>query len=138
MLSCLILSHGSVAEAYVEASNKILGECESLYTLGCDDLPPKRLHDEIAHLIEEKNLRDGLFILVSLRGGSCWNVAAAISREYDKIELLSGLNLSQVLCFATKNSQYAFEDFGEVLLKDGIRGVTRLSPPEAQQRKSDP
>ncbi|MCG8605241.1 hypothetical protein MJD09_09610 [bacterium] len=133
----MILSHGSVAEAYLEASRKILGECKNLYTLACDNLSPKQLHDEITHLIDEENLRDGLFILVSLRGGSCWNVAAAISREYDKVELLSGLNLSQVLCFATKNTQYSFEDFGEVLLQDGIRGVTRLSSPSENQQEGD-
>ncbi len=127
MISCLVLSHGKVAEAHVEACGRILGECNNLYTLGCDDLTPKALCENITHLIETRNLKDGLFIFVSLRGGSCWNAAARVAREYDKVELISGLNLPLVLSFVSKNAKYSFEDLGDVLMHDANRGIARLA-----------
>lgn len=127
MLSCLILSDGQVAAAYRHACEKIVGESENLYTIECDNRTPKMLHENIVNLIESKNLKDGLFILVSLRGDSCWNVAAHIVKKYEKVELISGLNLSLILSFVTKNRQYNFEDFGEVLAKDAARGICRLA-----------
>lgn len=127
MISGLVLSHGKIAEAFVQACKQIAGECRNLYTLNCDNLTPKDLHKQIAHLVETENFRDGLFILVSLRGGSCWNAAAKIAREYENIKLISGLNLSILLSFVTKRDKYNFEDLADILCKDGARAITRLN-----------
>lgn len=126
MVSCLVISHGTVAESYLEASREIVGDCKNLYTLNCQGLTPKSLYENISQLIENNNLKDGLFILVSLRGGSCWNVAAKIARNFENIELISGVNLSIVLSFITKCHRYGFHELGEILCNDGIRGITRF------------
>ncbi len=126
MVSCLVISHGQIAQASLDAAKQITGDCSDLYSLACDCVTPKALYKKIAHLIESENLKDGLFILVSLRGGSCWNAAAKVAKEYDKVELISGLNLSIVLSFITKREHYSFEELAEVLLKDGVRGISRL------------
>ncbi|NIR49790.1 PTS sugar transporter subunit IIA [candidate division KSB1 bacterium] len=125
MIGCLILSHGDVAQAYLDAVRQIIGECEHVYAMNCQHLTPKLLYDEIAHLLDSKDLEDGLFIFVSLRGGTCWNVAARIANQYGKVEVLSGINLSIVLSFVSKRDHYRFEEFGEVLLADGMRAISR-------------
>ena len=126
MIACLVITHGQIAQASLDAAKQITGDCTGLYSLDCDCVTPQALHDKITHLIESENLKDGLFILVSLRGGSCWNAAAKVAKEYDKVELISGLNLSIVLSFITKRGHYDFEELAEILLKDGIRGISRL------------
>ena len=126
MVGCLILSHGQIAQAFVDACKKISGDADNLYTLKCDGLAPKALLEKIENLIETEDLKDGLFILVSLRGGSYWNAAARLAQKYDKIEIISGLNLSQVLSFITKKNKYSFEKLAEVLYQDGLRGITRF------------
>lgn len=95
--------------------------------MNCDELTPKDLYNQIAHLVETENLKDGLFILVSLRGGSCWNAAARIAHEHEKIKVISGLNLSILLSFVTKRETYNFEDLADILCKDGIRAISRLN-----------
>ncbi len=127
MVSCLVISHGNIAQSYLEACKHIIGECENLFTLDSHALAPKALYQNIIHLIETHNIKEGLYILVSLKGGSCWNVAAKIAKEYDKVELISGLNLSILLSFITKCNQYSFHQLGEILLKDGIRGISKLN-----------
>ncbi|TDI86862.1 MAG: hypothetical protein E2O77_14345 [Caldithrix sp.] len=126
MTTCLAISHGQIAQAFLEAAKQITGECGDLYSLDSDCDTPKTLYDKITHLIESENLKDGLFILVSLRGGSCWNAAAKVAKEYEKVELISGLNLSIVLSFITKREHCGFKELAEVLLKDGVRGISRL------------
>lgn len=126
MISCIVLSHGQIALALVEACKKIIGECESLYALSCEGLTRRGLYEKITHLIESENLKDGLFILVSLRGGSCWNVASKIAMEREKVQLISGLNLPMILSFITKKNNYRFEELGEVLIQDSVRGIARF------------
>lgn len=127
MVACLVLSHGKIAEVFLDAARQITGEGDHLFSLNCNCFTPKSLYEEITHLIESENLKDGLFILVSLRGGSCWNTAAKVVREYKKVELISGLNLSIVLSFISKRKSFGFEELAEVLLNDGMRGITRLN-----------
>ena len=126
MVSCLVISHGQIAQVFLDAAKQITGECGELYRLDCDRDTPKALYDKITHLIESENLETGLFILVSLRGGSCWNAAAKVAKEYEMVELISGLNLSIVLSFITKREHYGFDEFAEVLLEDGVRGISRF------------
>ncbi len=127
MTTCLAISHGQIAQAFLDAAEQITGECSDIYCLNCNRDTPKALYDKITHLIESENLKDGLFILVSLRGGSCWNAAAKVAKEYEKVELISGLNLSILLSFITKREQCGFKELAEVLMKDGVRGISRLN-----------
>ncbi len=136
MVSCLVISHGQIAQVFLDAAQQITGECGHLYSLDCDRDTPKALYDKIIHLIESENLQSGLFILVSLRGGSCWNAAAKVAKEYEEVELLSGLNLSIVLSFITKREHYGFKELAEVLLKDGVRGISRLKL-KSEKARSD-
>ncbi|MFQ5674671.1 MAG: PTS sugar transporter subunit IIA [bacterium] len=126
MTTCLVLSHGRIARAFLEAAKQITGKTDALYAVDCSGFTPQSLHQEIVNLIESKNLKDGLFIFVSLRGGSYWNAAARISKEYEKVQLISGLNLCLVLSFITKKDDYSFEELGNILLRDAVRGITSL------------
>ncbi len=134
MVSCLVISHGQIAQVFLDAAQQITGEFGHLYSLDCDRDTPKTLYHKITHLIESENLKGGLFILVSLRGGSCWNAAAKVAKEYEEVELLSGLNLSIVLSFITKREHFGFIVFAEVLLKDGVRGISRLKLKSEKER----
>jgi len=127
MCSCIILSHGTIAQSILEACNRIAGEQEHVFALNCEGQTPKGLRDTIVHLIESENLRDGLFIFVSLKGGSCWNAAARIVKEFEKVQLLSGVNLPLILSFIMKRDKIPFEELGKVLVNDAIRGIARIS-----------
>lgn len=126
MVSCLVISHGKVARAFIDTCEQITGHTEALYTIDCNHLTAKALYQQISALIEKEKLFEGLLILVGLRGGSCWNVAAKIAGDYPKIEVISGLNLSLVLSFATKRDKFSFEELKEVVYEDGRRGITKL------------
>jgi len=125
MVGCLVVGHGNVAQAMVDACNQIAGTRDGIYTLSCDEVSPKQLHSEITALIESEDLHDGLFILVGLHGGSYWNAAVRVSREYPNVEVLSGLNLSMLLSFITKREKHSVPELAELLEHDGIRAIRR-------------
>ncbi|RMF64346.1 MAG: PTS sugar transporter subunit IIA [Calditrichaeota bacterium] len=127
MVGCLLITHGQIGRALVEACEQITGEVRNVFTLSCNGLTPEAIYQQITHLIEENDLKDGLFILVGLRGGSCWNAGARVVHEYDNVELISGLNLSILLSFLTKADKYPFHKLGEVMKDDGQRGIFRLT-----------
>ncbi len=128
MIGCLLLSHGSVAQALLDASRKIVGEWPNVYAFDCDQVAANLLYEKIARLIESENLQDGLFILVCLRGGTCWNVAARISRDFQKVAVISGVNLSILLSFITKHTKFDFNELAAVLIEDGRRAISQLPP----------
>jgi mannose/fructose-specific phosphotransferase system component IIA len=127
MISCLLLSHGKIAEALLETSRRIVGECENIYALNCSSLTPEAVYEKIVYLIESENLYDGLFIVVCLKGGSCWNAGARIAKNYQKVALISGLSLPMVLSFITKRAKFPFEELAQILIEDGKRGIARLN-----------
>jgi mannose/fructose-specific phosphotransferase system component IIA len=129
MKACLLLSHGNIAQALLDASRKIVGECQNIYALDCDNIATDLVYENIAHLIKNENLIDGLFILVCLRGGTGWNVAARIARDFPNVLVMSGMNLSILLSFITKHSKFGFEELATILLEDGKRGISQLSQP---------
>jgi len=126
MVGCLVLSHGKVAQAMIDATRGIVGECEQLFTLTVQDLSVREIHKRIAAVIEKHDLQDGLFILVGLPGGSFSNAALHIAREFEKIHVISGVNLSVLISFITKHKKYNFEELGQVMLQDGQRALTML------------
>lgn len=126
MVGCLILGHGSVAQALLAASRKIVGECSNVFALDCEHLTTDLLYEKIAHLIESENLKDGLFILVCLRGGTCWNVAAKIVREYRNVVVISGVNLSMLISFISKQHNFTFDELANVLIEDGKRAISKI------------
>ena len=126
MAGCLIISHGQIARAYIDVCRQMVGTADSLFTLDCSKLTAKDLYKEMLRLLEKEKLSDGLIILVSLRGGSCWNVAVKISKQYPNVEVISGLNLPLILSFLTKKDKYKFSELKEIVYKDGIRGINRI------------
>ncbi len=126
MVGCLVISHGKIAQAYIDVCKQVVGTSDSVFTLDCSKLTAKDLYKEMLSLLEREKLSDGLIILVSLRGGSCWNVAAKISKEYPNVEVISGLNLPLILSFLTKKDKYKFSELKEIVYKDGLRGISRV------------
>ncbi|RMD88063.1 MAG: hypothetical protein D6813_12695 [Calditrichaeota bacterium] len=127
MIIGIILSHGPLAEAMVEACKCIIGEIDHLYALRCDDCSRDSLYEQLTHLVTSSEARDGVFIFVGLKGGSCWNVAARVVHEHDRVELISGVNISLILSFLMKRDRFRFENLGEILINDAFRGITRYT-----------
>jgi len=124
MFNCLVITHGGIAQAVIDAASRITGEMEGIHTFSCDGLRLRDMRERILDVAD--TISDGLFILVCVRGGSVWNAAVSVANEKDDVEVISGLNLAMLLSFITKREQLTFSKLKEALLEDGRRGVSAL------------
>lgn len=127
MIGGIIITHGPIAQSLIRASEEIVGKTEYLYGFSTTNLSLDAIYKQMKEILSRSDWPDETLILVSLKGGSCWNSAVAMKREYRKVEVLSGVNLSMILSFLTKRNDHSLTDLTALVLEDGIRGIDRHS-----------
>jgi len=127
MKHAILITHGPIGVAIIDAVRGIIGADDGLHALSVTDMSLTEITQRLLAIINAPDVRqDGVIILASLKGGSCWNVAAAIAKDHDHVRVISGINLPMTLSFMTKRNNLSLEELTEVLVKDGIRGVVKL------------
>lgn len=108
----VVVAHGSVAEALVDAVRRIAGIDDALIPVSNDDCDTDALAGRIT---AARGGRPGV-LFVDMAGGSCTTTAARLLREMSDTALVTGVNLPMLIDF--------------VFHRD-------LSPPDAAQRAVD-
>jgi mannose/fructose/sorbose-specific phosphotransferase system IIA component len=129
MKHAILLTHGPIGDALVEAVRGIMGLDDGLHALSVTDMSIAEIASRLQAMVtgpDEK--QDGVIIMASLRGGSCWNVAVGIASQHSNVRVLSGVNLPMVLSFITKRQDLTLEQLVEEAHHDGLRGICLLSP----------
>ena len=127
MKHAVLITHGPIGNAIVDAVRGIIGMEDGLHTLSVTDMSVAEITQRLLAVVngpEEK--REGVVIMASLKGGSCWNVAVSVARNKPKVAVLSGVNLAMVLSFMTKREALPLEELAETLEKDGLRGICKF------------
>ncbi|OGC00698.1 hypothetical protein A2V82_02970 [candidate division KSB1 bacterium RBG_16_48_16] len=127
MKHAVLLTHGPIGDAIIEAVKGIMGIEDGLHALSVTNMSVAEITQRLLSLInapEEKS--DGVVILASLKGGSCWNVAVSVAKDHPHIQVVSGLNLPMVLTFMTKRESHAIDELATTLEKDGVRGISKF------------
>lgn len=128
MIGGIVLTHGTVGSALIEAATTILGEIDNIYDLSTRNLSLDGIIGNLRQAISTQPCEGGTIIMVSLKGGSCWNAAVALTRQLPQIEVVSGVNLNMLLSFLSKRHRFPVHDLAEIIKEDGIRGIDRLQP----------
>ncbi len=124
----ILLTHGPVGDAMIEAVRTIMGIDEGLYALSVTNMSITEIASRLRALVKTPaGDEDGVLIMASLRGGSCWNVAVGIAKEFPGIKVLSGVNLAMVLSFVTKRDQLSLQELAEEVYQDAAEGVCLLA-----------
>ena len=125
MKHAILLTHGPIGDALIEAVRGIMGVSEGLYALSVTDMSVSEITMRVLSVINApEEVQDGVIIMASLKGGSCWNVSVSVAMQYPHVRVVSGANLSMVLSFMTKRDELDLDALLDILVKDGIRGIT--------------
>ena len=119
----ILVTHGEIGRALIDAAERIVGKQEFLQTLSVQKLSVKDIYERLKAMVSGPAKEDDVIIMASLRGGSCWNVSVAVAKEFPRIKVVSGVNLPMVLSFLTKREHFNGEELVEILHQDAIRGV---------------
>ncbi len=94
-LKGVVVSHGDVGTALVEAVHAITGDDRALVAVsnkGCSS-------DSLGILVSEAVGDGNCILFVDLPGGSCLQAAARFQREHSSTTVVAGVNLAMLLDF---------------------------------------
>ncbi len=127
MKKAILITHGPIGDAMIEAVDNIIGMVDNLFALTVTNMSVTEITQRLLSIVDAPDCEsDGLIIMASLKGGSCWNVAAAIAKDYPCVRVLSGLNLPMVLSFVTKREDYSIDELVDILETEAKAGVTQF------------
>lgn len=126
MIQGIVITHGTIGQALVDAAEKIIGTQLALDSFSVQNLSMKDVYEQLRGRIAELTKNDDVIILASLKGGSCWNAAVLVAREFPTVHVISGVNLPMLLSFVTKREQYDVNRLAQILQQDAVRGISGL------------
>ena len=91
----VVVGHGRIAEAMVDAAEGISGITDALVPVSNDGCDRDRLEDRIADAINDRPS----VVFVDLPSGSCLLAALHRFREQSDVEVVTGVNLAMLLDF---------------------------------------
>ena len=100
MIGVILVTHGRLAEEFVNAMEHVVGAQEAIATICIgpnDDMEARR--KDIARAIEEVDSGKGAVILTDLFGGTPSNLAISLL-ERGRTEVIAGINLPMLIRLA--------------------------------------
>lgn len=120
----IIIAHGPLGSAFIEAARTIIGSDEGLFPISVTDMSHSEIEARLSSLINEPRADvDGIVIMACLRGGSSWNVSAALIHDKTNVRLVSGCNLAMVISFIMNRDALALDPLVDTILNDAKQGV---------------
>ena len=125
MIHALLVTHGFIGESLIGAVEGITGINDGLHSISVNNKSAGEIADQIQSFIEEISPEcNGIIIMASLKGGSCWNVSAAVARNNPKVKILSGINLPMIISFVMNRNVLNFTDLLAKVKESGISGIS--------------
>lgn len=127
MINILLLSHGNLAEEFLNTIKLIMGEQQGVHAIGLGASESienfmNRVIDECSQL----NNSDEILVLTDLYGGTPTNAAIyGILNKYSNLEILTGLNLPILLDAIIRRNQPVAE-LANNLKKTGTEGIISI------------
>ncbi len=123
----IVIAHGSLGTAFIDAAKSIMGTDDDLYSLSVTDMSAQDIHARLSSYVDHPPPDvDGIVIMSCLRGGSSWNVSAAVCKDKPHVRLVSGCNLMMMLSFMTQRDNMSLDELEHKITQDAKTGVTTL------------
>lgn len=100
MIGMILVTHGRLAEEFVNAMQHVVGKQDAVATVCIgphDDMEARRA--EIGAAVEQVDQGQGVIVLTDLFGGTPSNLAISLMKR-GKIEVIAGINLPMLIRLA--------------------------------------
>ena len=137
MIGMILVTHGKLAEQFVEAMEHVVGKQDAIETVCIgphDDMEKRRR--QIARSIGKVDSGDGVIVLTDLFGGTPSNLAISLL-EAGRVEVIAGINLPMLIrlagarkCMSVTEAVGAARDAGRnyiTVASEFLDGATKSS-----------
>ncbi len=128
MIGIVIVTHGQLGEALIEAASSILsGLPESVLAVSINiNEPVDKLRAKISDGIKKVDRKKGILILTDMFGGSPSNLSYSFLEE-GRVDVLTGVNLPLVIKAVDARSQMELGKLGKYLEEFGKKSISLAS-----------
>lgn len=97
MVGLILVSHGRIAESFLEVSEEIVGPAEGVQVVSLEEpIDQEKVMEEIRKARKEIDRGDGILILTDMFGGTPANLCFSLLED-STVEVLTGMNLPMML-----------------------------------------
>lgn len=122
MIQIILASHGDLAKGMKDTLNMIIGDVSMVEAFSSYRDECVNVRDAVEEIIKEKYNKEDIFVLTDILGGSVNNEMMSLIKDYPKIHVLSGMNLSLVITLATQAEKISAEDL-EQIIRDSHKSI---------------
>lgn len=105
MFGIVVVTHGKLAEAFINVTEHVVGKQSQIAAVGIEpDDDAGEARNRIIQAIKEVNSKDGVVILTDMFGGTPSNLAISVM-DSEKIEVIAGVNLPMMIKLTSVRSK---------------------------------
>lgn len=109
MTHIILASHGGLAKGMKDTLSMIIGDVSMIKAFSSYRDENTSIKNEVEKLVKENYIQNDIFILTDIFGGSVNTAMMSLLKDYPKIHLLSGMNLSLVISLITQPNKISEE-----------------------------
>lgn len=124
MVGILLVAHGKIADAFLDAARQILGEAEAVATVSVRaPAAEERVLEEIEKARKEVDRGRGVLIVTDMFGGSPCNISLSLLGDR-QVEVLTGLNLGMLLKILTSRDKVPLAELAQIGRECGVEHIS--------------
>lgn len=121
MATIILASHGEFAQGLKQTATMIIGDSVPIHALSAFRDEDESILVQIKKLLSTIDIEE-TYILTDILGGSVNNDMLTIIKEYEGLQLITGMNLPLVISIATYNGKIGESEL-EKLIKESQQSV---------------
>lgn len=127
MIPAVIICHGSLGEAFLQALGGIYGELTDVKAVSNTGLSAEALRRAVAESVS--GFGGEAILFTDYFGGSCATACLAEIAEHSGLRLVSGVNLPILLYYLAHRHELGIEELVQGILHRGQSSVRELTAP---------
>ena len=123
MVGLLLVSHGRIAESFLEVSLEIVGPVKGVQVVSlAEPIDEEKVMEDIGKARKEIDQGDGILILTDMFGGTPANLCFSLLED-PMVEVLTGMNLPMILQILSSRKDASLAELAGIAMRCGRENI---------------
>jgi len=123
MVGLLLVSHGRIAESFLEVSLEIVGSVKGVQVVSlAEPIDEEKVMEDIRKARKEIDQGDGILILTDMFGGTPANLCFSLLED-PTVQVLTGMNLPMILQILSSRKDASLAELAGIAMRCGRENI---------------
>ena len=123
MVGLLLVSHGRIAESFLQVSLEIVGPVKGVQVVSlAEPIDEEKVMEDIQKARKEIDQGDGILILTDMFGGTPANLCFSLLED-PMVEVLTGMNLPMILQILSSRKDASLAELAGIAMRCGRENI---------------